>query len=178
MKTALIVLGATVITLADVEAAKSACGQIWAVKLKDSREYAQRRADFQVDDKFVVCIRLPEEAFVSVWDAPPRGDVSRLFPNVLTHQNNASIRAEKLAGGEHCFGTSSPLYFPAEQGIGHGKLSLIATAALEDQPKLRDFKIPGETIERSTMERLARTYNITDDCKAKFQESMEYRITQ
>src|SRR5689334_15838100 len=120
LATAIAIAGATGFC---IDAANSACNvEIWARLYAgaDRNAYTSKGVDvepsFRVNDQFVVCIRIPEDGYVSLWDAPPRGpSVSRLFPNVFTHrQANATVRAEKLKGGQpHCYGTPDtfPLFF-------------------------------------------------------------------
>jgi len=171
---ALLVLGVSAKT------ATSACADLWINSFSSQRGLEVRQTKFRPDEKFVVCFRLSEEAFVSLWDAPPRGDMSRLFPNALSHRNNSTLRAVKLSAKEHCFGTREnfPLYFPESQGTGTGKLTLIGTASVNDQPTLDDYKIPGESMTRSAMDQFERTFRMRLDCKAKFEEQIEYSISR
>ena len=82
--------------------AEAGCVDLWTRGLSDAQGI--RRSEFRPGEQFVVCFRFPDGSFVSLWDVPPRGDASRLFPNLLTHrENNATIRAAQLSGSqEHC----------------------------------------------------------------------------
>src|SRR5262245_59346982 len=119
---------------ASAETATSACADLWINSFSSQRGLEVRQTKFRPDEQFVVCFRLPEDTIVSLWDAPPRGDISRIFPNALSHRNNSTLRAVTLVAGEHCFGTreSFPLYFPESQGSGTGMLTLIGTASIKD----------------------------------------------
>jgi Domain of unknown function (DUF4384) len=155
------------------------CVDLWMKSLQETQSSGGRRTAFKTDDQFVVCFRLQKDSFVSLWDSPPHGNPSRLYPNALTHGNNSTIRAERLtADQDHCFGqpNSFPLYFPADQGKGEGKLSVIVTESLEDQPALSAYQIPGRTIARERMAEESKRYGIAATCGSKMQEYFGYTI--
>ncbi len=156
-----------------------------SLKLKRSQDGAttqySKRTTFKPNDQFVVCFRLGQSGFVSVWDAPPHGPVSRLYPNVLTHKNSASIRAAFLAAGrDYCFGTPEtfPLFFPEEQGVGLGKISVIVTKNIKDQPSLDAYDIPGRSIRRARMDEVSRRYRLADRCGDRMSEYFPYSISK
>lgn len=167
---------------AGIAPAGAGCVSIWATKLGEAHDVTHRRTQFHLNDQFVLCIRLDQDAFVSIWDAPPHGDVARLFPNIITNRNdNGTVRAQRMSGGiTHCFGTPEtfPLFFPAEQGVGQGKLSVVATAALAHQPTLEDYAIPGQSMPRAKMEEVARNYRSAANCGDRVQEYVEYAIVR
>jgi hypothetical protein len=162
--------------------AVAGCVEIWATKLNESHDISSRRTEFRSNDQFVLCVRLEEDSFISIWDVPPDGDVSRLYPNVITHGKlNPTARAEKLsAGTARCFGTPEtfPLFFPAEQGIGRGKLSVFATSSIEQQPPLQAYSIPGGKVPRGTMEQVSRSYRSNNRCGDKVEEYVDYNIAR
>jgi hypothetical protein len=162
-------------------AADPGCVAIWATRLNESHEFENRRTEFQVNDQFVLCIRLGLDAYVSIWDAPPHGDVSRLFPNLATHKDNATVRAVKLpSSNRQCFGVPGtfPLFFPSEQGVGSGRLSVVVTTSLDNQPPLQAYKIPGQTITAAAKEQISRTYRSAANCGDKIEEYLEYTISR
>lgn len=139
-----------------------------------------RPIEFHAGDQFVLCVKLPFDAFVTLWDAAPQsGDVRRLYPNVLTHQSNSHVLGEKLTGGTmHCFGqTDFPLYFPKAQGPGSGRLTVFATATLEAQPRPEDMPVPGEQMKRARHDLVAQTLNAGVDCKVQYSHSLNYNIS-
>ena len=161
--------------------AKAACVDLWMRALQSFGAVGIKTNEFKLNDQFVVCFRLEKDAYVSLWDAPPKGDAQRLYPNALTHRNNAQVRADKLGSGrEHCFGNSGtfPLYFPAEQGTGEGKISIVVTDSLEDQPPLDAYSIPGRSMDMRRMERALRSYGISASCNSKMQEYFTYTISK
>jgi hypothetical protein len=163
--------------------AEAACIDIWARSLKAPHNKTSQKSEFRLNEQFVVCLWLSEDAFVSVWDQPPNGNPSRLFPNVITHKSeNPTVRAGKLRGDtEHCFGTPEtfPLFFPANQGQGGGTLSVFATASLDGQPTLEDYYIPGDRIQRDRMDQIAKGYRMGGNvCANKDKAYFEYRITK
>jgi hypothetical protein len=172
-----------------IDAARGACNvEIWARLYSgpDKSSYAARGVEvepsFRVNDQFVVCIRLPEDGYVSLWDAPPRGpSVSRLYPNVITHrQANAAVRAEKLQGGQAvCFGTPDtfPLFFPAGQGVGEGKLSVHLTKSLDDQPTLEDYEVPGQRILRARLDAVIARSEADSVCGRKVTTYFKYKVS-
>ncbi|MDF0519027.1 hypothetical protein P0R31_17470 [Bradyrhizobium yuanmingense] len=169
---------------ADLQAASAAnegCVAVWATRLNEPHEFENRRTQFRISDQFVLCIRLDIDAYVSIWDAPPHGDVSRLYPNIATHRDNATVRAVKLSPSkQQCFGLPGtfPLFFPSEQGVGTGKLSVVVTTSLDSQPPLQAYKIPGETIAPAAKEQVSRNYRSAATCGDKIEEYLEYAISR
>jgi hypothetical protein len=171
---------AAVIGGGGMRAADADCVAIWTTKLNEPHDYAHHRTDFHPNDQFVLCIRLEQDAFVSVWDVPPQGNASRLYPNVLSHKNNASVLAQKLPAGDKCFGISGtfPLFFPADQGLGQGTLSVAVTKTEELQPTLDDYTIPGLQLKRSAMDQIARTFRNAAECSDRIHEDIKYKIVK
>ncbi|MEY9363577.1 hypothetical protein ABH994_006298 [Bradyrhizobium yuanmingense] len=186
MRAGLVCFGLSIfqVITADLQAASAAnegCVAIWATRLNEPHEFENRRTQFRVNDQFVLCIRLDADAYVSIWDAPPHGDVSRLFPNIVTHRDNATVRAVKLSSSkQQCFGVPGtfPLFFPSEQGVGTGKLSVVVTTSLDNQPPLQAYKIPGETIAPAAKEHVSRNYRSAATCGDKIEEYLEYAISR
>lgn len=186
MRTGLVGFGLSIfqVIAADLPAASAAdagCAAIWATRLNEPHEFDNRRTQFRINDQFVLCIRLEADAYVSIWDAPPQGDVSRLFPNIATNSDNATVRAVKIAASkQQCFGVPGtfPLFFPSEQGVGTGKLSVVVTTSLDSQPPLKAYKIPGETIAAAAKEKISRTYRSAATCGDKIEEYLEYVISR
>jgi hypothetical protein len=186
LATAIAVVG---VTGSWIDAANGACNVlIWARLYAGPEKSAYAAKDvevepnFRVKDQFVVCFRIPEDGYVSLWDAPPRGpSVSRLYPNILTHrQNNAMVRAEWLKGGQaHCYGMPDtfPLFFPADQGVGEGKLSVHLTRSLNDQPTLEDYEEPGRSILRATLDTVVARSEKDNVCGRKVTTYFKYRVS-
>jgi hypothetical protein len=160
--------------------AEAGCVALWARRLSDPATI--HRSEFQPGDQFVVCFRFPDDSFVSLWDVPPHGDASRLFPNVLTHkQENATTRAAELAGGkDYCFGAPDtfPLFFPTEQGSGSGKISIHVTKQLDSQPALSDFTVPGERALRASVVAPAAAPANDISCGPKMIAWFDYKISR
>lgn len=162
---------------------QAACIDLWARSWSAPHNKTSQKSEFHLNEQFVLCVRVASDAFVSIWDQPPRGSPSRLFPNVFTHKSdNARTRAGKLQGEmEHCFGMSDtfPLFFPSDQGQGSGVLSVFATTSVEDQPALEDYEVPGDRIRRERMDQLARSYRSDANiCGSKMKAYFDYRITK
>lgn len=174
--------------------ASAACADMWVGKFDAARagqctsgaivctseSDRGRPVEFRAGDQFVLCVKLPFDAYVTLWDAAPQsGDVRRLYPNILSHQNNAHVYGERMTGGAmHCFGvTDFPLYFPKVQGTGSGILTVFATARLEAQPKPEDMPVPGEQMRRARHDLVAQTLNDGVDCRVKYSHSVFYKIS-
>ena len=161
-----------------------ACGVMWVKKFTGAQPTRcppdQRICDdgsdgrpvqFHTGDPFTLCVWLPIDAYITLWDAGPNGgNVHRIYPNILSHQNNASLLGEKVtASTDHCFGYKDfPLYFPKSRGGGQGKLTMFATPTLEDQPTLKDMKVPGQEMERPLHESMARALMAVSDCRTPY----------
>jgi hypothetical protein len=174
--------------------ASAACAEIWVGKFGSVRATQctsgaivctsdsdkGRPVEFRAGDQFVLCVKVPFDAYVTLWDAAPQsGDVRRLYPNILSHQNNAHVYGDKMTGGAmHCFGqTDFPLYFPRAQGAGSGRLTVFATATLEAQPRPEDMPVPGEQMKRARHDLVAQTLNAGVDCKVQYSHSVYYNIS-
>jgi hypothetical protein len=166
--------------VSSISNARAGCVDLW-LKALQSDQGRGARQNFRQNQQFVVCFRLEADAYVSLWDAPPHGAAQRIYPNVITHKNNASVAGEKLsAGSEHCFGTPGtfPLFFPEEQGTGEGKITIVATSSLEDQPPLNAYAIPGRSMDMNRMSGYLRSYNMSATCSSKMQEQAIYSVSR
>jgi hypothetical protein len=175
-----------------LRSADAACADMWVAKFTGSQPTRcprgvsactdgsdGRPAVFHAGDQFTLCVKLPYEAYITLWDAAPNGgSVHRLYPNPLTHRNNATVLGEKLAGAsEHCFGYRDfSLYFPRSKGLGEGKLSLIATPKLEDQPTPSEMTVPGQEMARPRHETLAKVLNAANDCHEPYSHWIVYNV--
>jgi len=166
----------------------AACGEMWVTKFTGSPPTRcprgvsactdgsdGRPVVFHAGDQFTLCVKLPYEAYITLWDAAPNGGaVHRIYPNILTHQNNATVLGAKLSGAsEHCFGYQDfPLYFPKSKGLGEGKLSLIATPTLDAQPTPSQ----GQDMPRPRHEAIARVLNVASDCHEPYSYLITYNV--
>jgi hypothetical protein len=187
-------LSIIIATATVVESAKAACAEMWATRFTGAQPTRcppgqntctdgsdTRPAVFHGGDQFTLCVKLLYNAYITLWDAAPNGgNVHRIYPNFLSHLNNASVLGEKLAGGsEHCFGYRDfPLYFPKAQGLGQGRLTIFATPSLDEQPTPRDMKVPGQEMERPRHEMIARTLNAANDCHMPYSHFVTYRVVE
>jgi hypothetical protein len=173
--------------------ASGACADMWAVKFTGAQPTRcqpsqirctdgsdTRAAVFHAGDQFTLCVKLPFEAYITLWDAAPNGgNVHRIYPNFLTHQNNATVLGEKLGVVEHCFGYRDfPLYFPKSQGLGEGKLTIFATPSLADQPTIEDMRVPGQEMDRPRHEMIARTLTAATDCHMPYSHQIRYNVIE
>ncbi|MGH6815401.1 MAG: DUF4384 domain-containing protein [Hyphomicrobiaceae bacterium] len=165
-----------------VRPAHADCVSLWATGATGARTPSAARSSFKPDERLVLCVRLERDAFVSLWDVPPRGSLSRLYPNRFTHSSDLTLRAVKLeAGKDHCFGTPNtfPLYFPKEQGLGNGRLSAIVTDTLDGHPADGDWEIPGaRTVTRGRMNEITRQYGLGATCTSRMNAYFDYRIAE
>lgn len=146
------------------------CVAIWAQGVRDPVRADKRseRDKYKANERFVVCVRLEREGFVTIWDAPPKSEAWRLFPNEFSHRNDPKIRGVRLSPGtNHCFGGPGtfPLFFDAKHGVGPGRLSVVVTEVLDDQPTLEDYQIPGKKINRSVMAKRTERFGIGATCE-------------
>lgn len=104
------------------------------------------RRDFRPNEQVVICVQLQEGAWVSIWDAPDRGDPERLFPNRITDPPKGKRAAWLDAGKTHCFGIPGtfPIYIPPEEGKG-GLLTFMASLSEKKHPADEDAQMPGTT---------------------------------
>lgn len=140
------------ITLLGLQPAYGAdCLQTTLHKLSEfsaSPTTAPNRTSFRLQEQFVICLTLEANLFVTIWDAPPVGELERLFPNKISHPDPA-VRAAELPVGRHCFGgPSGSFVFPLvqDEGPGSGKITVQATPTIEKQPELSDYLIPGRRL--------------------------------
>ncbi len=154
------------------------CAQVTATGFNEYRSgKSVPRTNYKTNEKFVVCVTLEKDAYVSLWDVPPKGAVERLYPNAVTHPGR-NVAAEMLkAGKQHCFGTPEnfPLYFPQDEGKGRGKVSVIVTQSLDDQVGPDDFAMPGK-VERSHFDRKTRSYGLGGSCQARINRTVDYNV--
>jgi hypothetical protein len=176
---ALTVLGVCVALAAAATPAFAACVEIWARGRQDPPQ--ARRTAFKTNELFVVCIKLGKDAFVTLWDQPPKGDHERLWPNRFSHPADPTVRADKLPGGrEHCFGGAgtAPMFFDAKDGVGEGKLSVHVTDTLEQQAATEDYAIPGRRVLRARMIEVTGKFASGAACEARMQEYLPYVVSQ
>jgi hypothetical protein len=183
------------VTWAATAPAYSACADMWVNKFANVPPPPRcqgetsactdgsrgRAAVFRAGDQFTLCVKLPFEAYITLWDAAPNGgNVARIYPNFLTHQRNALVLGEKVPGGTaRCFGYQDfPLYFPKSKGLGQGKLTLFATPNVDDQPTLKDMKVPGQEMERPRHEAIAQVLNAADDCHKPYSHQILYNVVE
>jgi hypothetical protein len=154
------------------------CAQVTATGFNEYRSgKAAPRTNYKANEKFVVCVTLEKDAYVSLWDVPPHGAVERLYPNAVTHPGK-NVAAEMLkAGKQHCFGTPEnfPLYFPQDEGKGRGKVSVIVTQTVEDQVGPDDFAMPGK-VARSRFDSKTRNYGLGGSCQPRINRTVEYNV--
>ena len=134
---------------------------------------------FRVNELLVLCFTPAQSGFVLVFDAPIEGDFQQLYPNVLTHPEGETY-AEVTAGQQYCFGgrDSFPLYHPEDEGIGIGKVSITLTSSEEFQLSDADYAIPGQTVNKSTMNlHLSNHQKSQPKCSARDVTYLDYRIT-
>lgn len=120
-------------------------GAFQAFLVVNNGEELQRSDVFQINDRVILCIDIPFEAYVSVWDAPPQGSLERLFPNSISHPRHETA-ALVSAGHKSCigdFGSGYRIEISANEGRGAGKFYLIVTQTLAEQVALEDFEIRG-----------------------------------
>ncbi len=137
------------------------------------------KASFRVNELLVLCFTPAHSGFVSVFDAPIEGDFQQLYPNALTHPGGETY-APVEAGTQYCFGgrDSFPLYHPPEEGIGLGKISIALTSKEEFQLDDSDYAIPGQKVNRSTMNlHLSNHQKSAAKCSARDVTYLDYRIT-
>jgi hypothetical protein len=176
------------------DAASAACADMWAAKFtgapptRCSKNTStctdgsdSRPAVFHAGDQVTVCVKLPYDAYITLWDAAPNGgNVHRMYPNVLTHRDNGTVLGEKMSGAsQYCFGHQDfPMYFPRSKGLGEGKLTIFATPTLEGQPTFRDMKVPGEEMERPRHEMIAQTLTAATDCHMPYSHQIRYSVIE
>jgi hypothetical protein len=176
------------------ETANGACADMWVTKFTGAKPTRcppnvssctdgsdTRPAVFHAGDQFALCVKLPYAAYITLWDATPNGgDVHRIYPNFLTHKNNATVLGERITGQtEHCFGYQDfPLYFPRSQGLGQGKLTVFATPALDDQPTPADMRLAGQTMARPRHEMIAATLSAAVDCHTPYSQQISYNVIE
>lgn len=116
--------------------------------------------------------------FMTMWDAPPAGnDIERLFPNRISHPGQSTLAAE-VPAGRHCYGTKFGLdpTFPLvqDEGPGRGKITVVATTSMADQPTLDDYKIPGRTLKAAAARLLI--VGPTKTCESKLIALVQYEV--
>ena len=160
--------------------ASAACIDAFMTGLTEYEQGATNsKPSFRVNELLVLCFTPNQSGFVSVFDAPIEGDFQQLYPNVLTHPDGETY-AEVTAGEEYCFGgrDSFPLYHPPEEGIGVGKISIALTAREEFQLDDSDYAIPGQKVEKKTMNlHLSNHTKSSAKCSARDVTYLNYRIT-
>jgi hypothetical protein len=144
---------------------------------------APSRTTFRLNERFVLCVELDANMFLTIWDAPPMGnDIERLFPNRISHPNQTVLAAE-VPAARHCFGVTTPAFnnnfkFPLvqDEGPGNGKITVVASTSLADQPTMEDYKIPGKTLKAAAARQLIVTASKT--CESKLTALVQYEVTK
>ncbi|RKF13826.1 hypothetical protein D6850_11535 [Roseovarius spongiae] len=161
-------------------AASAACIDAFMTGLDEyEKGAATSKPSFRVNELLVLCFTPNQSGFVSVFDAPIKGDFQQLYPNVLTHPDGETYAPVK-AGQQYCFGgrDSFPLYHPPEEGIGVGKVSITLTSKEEYQLDEDDYAIPGQRVSQSKMNlHLSNHQRSREKCSARDVTYIEYRIT-
>lgn len=99
---------------------------------------------FRPGARLALCLQVETDSFVSIWDAAPNGQRSRLYPNSITHpdgENGAFVRART----ERCIGAPGSGYqitIDGDHGLGSGHFFLLATQQLSLQLPADAFDIP------------------------------------
>jgi len=159
---------------------QAGCLQGFMTRLSDyeAGNMTPRRA-FQVNEYIVLCFRANASGYVAVHDSPIQGDYEQLYPNRLTHPGGQT-NAEIVAGEMYCFGgrDTFPLYHPANEGVGLGKVSIALTRRQEDQLATDDFAIPGQRVAEGVMNlHLSDHRSGSEICGAREVLYIEYQIT-
>ena len=115
-----------------------------AFRVVDGVRQESPTSKFKVGDRVVLCITMPFDAYVSVWDAPPQGNRERLFPN--THSHSPGVNGHfASSGSETCIGSVGSGYeveISVEEGLGRGQFYLLATRTLQQQLGADEFTVP------------------------------------
>lgn len=160
--------------------ASAGCLDLWTMGYDDWQKDKKTRTKFRFNELLVVCVKVKQDYHITIWDAPPKGDYERLFPNQITHPNNPQVKAGQIKAGEtKCFGTKDtfPLYFPKEEGKGAGKLSVVATKSMDGQVPENDYAIPGQRVSQESMRQWTRNFSLGDQCKAEMTTYLEYSVS-
>jgi hypothetical protein len=66
------------------------------------------KTKFRINEFLVICFKTRSAGYVSIFDAPSKGDFEQLYPNAMTHgktATNVAVEANKL----YCLGGSDTL---------------------------------------------------------------------
>ena len=176
MRTLLAVVIFSIVFLSASYGAWAACLSITMQALNDKP--GSSRNAFKPNDMVVLCIRLDKPAYVSVWDAPEKGDRERIFPNAVTNPPSGARAAWLEGGHEHCFGKpgSFPLYMPPEDGRS-GKITVLASQNLDAHLSDDDVRIPGRATP-TKFNLVTRAYRPAADCAANTFETFDYQVSK
>jgi len=161
--------------------AEAGCLDLWLRGLND--DAASRRVEFRSNERVVLCFATKQAGFVTIWDSPPSGNPSRIYPNRFTHQGGDDLRAARVdVTNGTCFGgpNSFPLFLPPSQGQGLAKLSILFTPTLDGQVPEQEYTIPGRQARRFALEdRLSRSSNETlQQCSGPSNLYLTYQVKQ
>lgn len=148
-------------------------------EFSNSPATAPAHTSFRLQERFVICLTLQAELFVTIWDAPPLGELERLFPNARSHPDLA-VRAVQLPAGRHCYGTTnSNFVFPLvqDEGPGSGKITVQATPTIEKQPDNADYAIPGRRLSAAAQARVL-TIEAVKTCDGLQRTVTSYQVTK
>lgn len=98
---------------------------------------------FKVNQLVVLCVTLPPGAYFSIWDAPPNGMPSRLYPNKFSHPPSTK-GANVISESQECVGEIGSGYnirIPKDDGVGQGQFYLLVTDREEKQLSADAFVI-------------------------------------
>ncbi len=138
-------LKASITTEKDRECAVQSSGTFRAYRVVGNRVAAAPTTAFSLNDRVILCVRLPYDGYIAVWDAPPAGERERLYPNRISHprgENGVFVAAAQ----EHCIGEVDSGYeieITPGEGVGRGQFYLLVTEKLELQLGKDDFVVPG-----------------------------------
>lgn len=95
---------------------------------------APSKVTYGIGQLAVVCVKVEQDYFVSVWDTAPDGQQEQLYPNVVSHPGQVPKGELFPAGTEKCLGSEKfTIFMDEKEGAGVGKFAAHATATLEAQ---------------------------------------------
>lgn len=175
--TALVLTGALSVgaTTANAECIKAVTADYDAYEAGDIKA----KSTFRVNELVVLCFQAAQSGYVAVFDAPKQGDFEQLFPNALTHPGGETYT--QIEGGKtYCFGgrDTFPMYHPAEEGTGIGKISIALTQSPKHQLSEDEYAIPGQRVAKSTMNLHLKSHSRSSEtCSERDVFYIDYKIT-
>lgn len=134
---------------------------------------------FRINELLVICFKTSSAGYVSIFDAPSKGDFEQLYPNAITHDEtttNVTVEANRL----YCLGGSDtfPMYHPPEEGTGEGKISINLTRQQNAQLDPDAYAIPGQRVRRTTMELHLNNHTRSNNaCTERDVKYIRYKVT-